>query len=402
MLGDHRIPMRGLARALGVEPCTVRRWLREETRVTNFTRLRIEAILRRAGVREDHAWDSEPAFDHPFFADESHRLPRAASGIEPLDGFGRDRVSSLQSPVSSFEEVPMAQKISEEVLKKFRLDRDPFLNELHSSEDVFRSRAHKAAEWELTDAAAHQYFIALVGEIGAGKTVILKAVLSKLARDSEFKISRLRCVEKEETNAYAIMEALIRDFNPSDAPKRSREGRARQIGDLLESMVQARKKPVLVIDEAHALNTRTLRSLKRLYDESEVGFRRSIAIILVGQNTNRDRSYNLQDKLGNWDLREVSERCRLVSLGGLKSELGDYIAFKFAKAGCRREIVAADAVRLLRKTAEENRGWDAPLVVNNVVSLGMNLAYEVGKTEITAELMADAIKAAQCGSPAHG
>jgi len=392
VLGDNRIFIAAFARALGLaDPKSLRRKLKGEQRTSAFQRLTAEAILKRAGIRwKGDLWTHESEFVHPFFEHEALATGRwGRPGVERFEGFGEAR---LAGPTRK-EKVPMAQKIGEEALKRFRLERDPFLNELHSSEDVFKSRAHKSAEWELMDAAAHQYFIALVGKIGAGKTVVVKLLLDRISKNPDFKVSRLRCVEKEQATAYGIMEALIRDYSSDARPMHSREGRARQIGALLESMVQARKKPVLVIDEAHALNTQTLRSLKRLYDESEVGFRRSIAIILVGQDTNKDKSYNLRDKLGNWDLREVSERCRLVSLGGLGAEIGDYVAWKFAKAGSRREIVTADALRLVRKIATENPdgGWDAPLVINNLLATAMNLAHEVGKDTINAELMGEAI-----------
>jgi len=280
----------------------------------------------------------------------------------------------------------MAQRLSQDVLKKFRLTRDPFVNELRSGDDVFMSRAHKRASWLLADAAAHQYFIALVGAVGSGKTVVLKRVLESLDREGSYEVSRLRCVEKEQVNAYSIMEALVRDFS-SEPPRRSREARARQIGAMLTSMIADRRRPVLVIDEAHALNYRTLRALKRLYDETECGFRRSIAIILVGQNSNVDKGYNLQDKLGNWDLHEVSERCELMQLGGLGKELGDYLGFKFGRAGSKREIVKLAAVQLLRKA------WDTPLAVNNTVALAMTLAFEVGKDVVTQELMGEGLAA---------
>jgi type II secretory pathway predicted ATPase ExeA len=203
-------------------------------------------------------------------------------------------------------------------------------------------------------------------------------------------------VDKEEATAFGIMEALVCAFS-ADNPMSSREGRALQIGRILDAMVKEKRRPVLVIDEAHALNYRTLRALKRLYDETEFGFRRSLAILLVGQNSNKEKSYNLEDKLGNWDLREVSERCQLMRLGGLGSELGDYLRWKFEKAGRTREIVTADALHVLSSALKGRKGepdMDAPLVVNNIVSVAMTLAHDVGKDTINAELMSEAIKAA--------
>lgn len=407
VLGDNRILMTVIARALDVNRATVWRWVKEESEVKPRMREIVEAKLRGAGIYVAHPppgeacslWDSEPDFVHPFFAAEAPSVGGThRTGVELLVGFNVAHPPPGVDP-NRKEEAAMAQKIGEAVLAKFRLERDPFLNELHSAADIFMSKAHRAVEWQLLDAAEHQYFMALVGAVGSGKTVVVKRVLEKLGRDgSGYKIARLRCVEKEEATAYGIMEALVRSFS-SDAPKRSRESRALQLGKMLEQMLAEKVRPVLVIDEAHALNYRTLRALKRLYDETEVGFRRSIAILLVGQNSNHDKSYNLEEKLGNWDLREVSERCQVVKLGGLKGELGDYLAWKFSKAGSRREIVTPDGVRFLasalRRGKDDPTDRDVPLVVNNIVACAMNLAFDVGKDTINAELMSEAIKQAQ-------
>ena len=289
----------------------------------------------------------------------------------------------------------MAQKLTQDVLEKFKLERDPFVNELRDADDVFMSKAHKKAEWLLTDAAQHQYFVALVAPIGAGKTVILKRVMERLRKDGSVHVSRMQSVEKERATAYGLCEALIRDFS-AESPRRSREARARQLGAILEAMVRERKKPVLVIDEAHALNVPTLRPLKRLYDESEQGFRRSIAILLIGQNSNADKGYNLDLKLGNWDLREVSERCQVLRLGGLGNEVSAYLAWKFERVGCRRELVTPEAVKLLTKTADARKGEEiCPLFVNNLVALALTCAWELDKDTVTTDVMKDALERAR-------
>ncbi len=404
ILGDNKIMIAVMARMLDLKrPDTLKRKLKGQSPFTSFEKLRVESILKQAGIvttpkAAAQLWASEPDFVHPFFEKEALVMgPSSRSCVERLEGFNVAHPPSGVNRLIDFrkEVVPMANKIDPEVLERFGLDRDPFLNEMLSRDDVYMSRAHARAERTILDAATYQYFVALVADVGSGKTTVLKKVLERLAKDSSFHVSRLRCVEKEESNAYGIIEALIRDFS-SDTPRRSREARARQIGAILEQMVREKQKPVLIIDDAHALGYRVLRALKRLYDETECGFRRSIAIILAGQRGNFDKSQNLEDKLGNFDLREVSERCQLVRLSGLGGELGDYIAWKFARAGARhdgKDVVAADAVKLLART------YDTPLAVNNVVGVAMTLAHDVGKREITAELMADAIKAAQSG---HG
>lgn len=408
VMGDNKIMVRVLARRLGLkDPKTLRRKLRGASPFTSFERCRVEALLKQAGIRYTGSlWEQEPDFEHEFFVKEALALgPSKASCVERLEGFGNGarhlngvRVPGTISRIIDFgkEVVPMAMRIQQDVLVRFGLARDPFLNDLHSAEDVFMSRAHERVEKALLDAATFQHFVALVADVGSGKTTLLKRVLDRIGRDKQrFHVSRLRCIEKEESSAYGIIEALIRDFS-ADTPKRSREARARQIGAILQTMVKDGQHPVLAIDDAQALDYRCLRALKRLYDETESGFRRSIGIIICGQMGNKgDASQNLDAKLGNWDLREVSERCQLVRLSGLGNQLGDYIAFKLARAGARGDgkgIVLPEAVKLL------GRSYDTPLAVNNVVAIALTLAHEVGKKDVTEELMADAIHQAQSGS----
>ena len=282
VMGDNRIMVCALARALGLkDPKNLRRKLRENEKFTSFQRCTIEGKFKQAGIRwTESLWDSEPDFVHPFFAKEALVAgPTKRSGVERLPGFEETRGDMQASPrerIIDFrkEVAPMATMLGEAVLRKFRLEKDPFVNELMDGSDVFMSREHKRAEWLLLDAAGHQHFVALVGPVGSGKTIVLKRVMEKMdpKRDPSFAVSSLRCLDKEEATSYSIMEALIKDFS-SETPLRSREGRARQIGSLLVKMVNNRQKPVLIIDEAHALNYRTLRALKRLFDETEMGFR---------------------------------------------------------------------------------------------------------------------------------
>lgn len=292
----------------------------------------------------------------------------------------------------------MAMKIPSDVLERFGMARDPFLNEMESRDDVFLSKAHARVERTLFDAVSRQYFIALTAHVGAGKTTLLKRLLDKMSNDPSFHVSRLRCIEKEEANPYGIIEALLRDFSSEDSKSgsvrvnHSREARARQLVRILSGMVREKQKPVLVIDDAHALGYRVLRGIKRLYDDSELGFRRSLAVILAGQAGNFDPSQDLGKKLDNFDLREVKERCQIIELGDLGAELADYVAFKFARAGAARDgqgIVAADALKLLRES------YRTPLAVNNMLSLAMIEAHDVGKSFITAEIMAEAVRKAR-------
>jgi type II secretory pathway predicted ATPase ExeA len=271
--------------------------------------------------------------------------------------------------------------LSNEAREHWGLLADPWVNELDGVDSLFQWRGLTRAENALRLAALHQGFVALIGECGCGKTTALRKVMHRLDDDPAYVISRVRQIEAEKLTAGSICDALVLDLtNGGEQPRLRLEQKARQVGHILEGIAKANRRAVLVIDEAHVLSWQTLRSLKRFW-EFELGFRRLLGIILVGQPP-------LKGKLGSWDLEEIGRRCQIIEMEPLSSsDLPNYIRFKLARAGCKRDIIEDDGLRAIRRAKATT-----PLAVCNVMHAGMELAAETGTRSINAEIVEHALR----------
>jgi type II secretory pathway predicted ATPase ExeA len=174
--------------------------------------------------------------------------------------------------------------------------------------------------------------------------------------------------------------------------RRTQEGKARQAERLLRESSRAGNSHVLIIEEAHDLNIMTLKTLKRFW-ELEDGFKRLLAIILIGQ----PELAMMLDERARPEAREVIRRCEVAVLAPLESHLEEYLGKKFSRVGASLDKIFApdafDALRARRGPQMRPGGVVAkpsqlyPLVVNNDVIRAMNRAAQDGEDLVTGDVI---------------
>jgi len=182
---------------------------------------------------------------------------------------------------------------------------------------IFQSRAIKEVKHRINEAIAEPGgILAIIGEIGIGKTI---AAIEALGTLEEFGHHIIWCrqLDKENLKIGIICNAMVRYFGES--PRKDIDARTEQLRRLLGQAIQNDKKVILVIDEAHALHTQTLRALKRLL---ELNFARQIgllSIILIAQPSIYEK-FNILD--------EVTLRTDILEMRGLtKEESREFLKF---------------------------------------------------------------------------
>lgn len=285
--------------------------------------------------------------------------------------------------------------LSQAALKHFGLPRSPFVDDVQSRADVFHSMGARYARAALLDAAEHHGFIALVGESGAGKTTLVEELQERIEDDGkDILLVRPYVLGMEASDrkgkslkAAQIAEAVIYALDPQAALRQSPQARFRQMHELLRASRKAGRRHLLVIDEAHCLPIATLKHLKRFLELKD-GLRRMLGIALVAQ-PELEKLLRSQ----NPEVREVMQRCEIVHLDPLDSELEAYLAHKFSRFDLKPEQVfekdAFDAMRqrLIHVPRGSKTGESTcwPLAVHNLVARAMNAAASVGWPRVDAQ-----------------
>jgi len=280
------------------------------------------------------------------------------------------------------------EMISQEAMKHFKVFRNPFVDDIQKDSDIYMADEHRYIEAAMLDCARHGGFLAVIGEVGSGKSVIRRKIVEQLRRDGDVLVIYPQMIDKTRLTAASICDAIVMDIS-DERPKLKLEQKTRQVQRLLLSRSKNGYRSCLIIEEAHDLNTHTLKYLKRFY-ELEDGYRKLLAIILIGQT---ELKHMFNESL-HVDMREVIRRCQVAEIQGLNGHIMDYLALKFKRVGSDlKEIfhngsIDALAKRLTSKDRQNrNISHAFPLLVNNYAARAMNLAFELGEAKVTEEVI---------------
>lgn len=275
-----------------------------------------------------------------------------------------------------------------ETLKHFKLFRSPFNNDIRDVPDIYMSEEHRYIEAAMIDASKHGGFLAIIGEVGSGKSVIRKKVVAELSKDDSSRIIYPRMIDKTRISAASLCDAIILDLS-DESPKMRLEQKTRQVEKLLIARSKAGCHVCLMIEEAHDLTVRVLKLLKRFY-EIEDGYKKALGIILIGQ----PELGSLFNEADHYDMREVIRRCQVAYIRGLNGNMKDYLSLKFKRINVElKGIITDEAIKALsdRLMDKDSRGKKIsnayPLTVNNNIIRAMNLACEMGEAKVTEEVI---------------
>jgi len=281
------------------------------------------------------------------------------------------------------------EMISQEAMRHFKLFRNPFIDDIQKDSDVYMSDEHRYIEAAMIDAARHGGFLAVIGEVGSGKSVMRRKVVEQLKRDGDTLVIYPQMIDKTKLTAGSICDAIIQDVS-SERCRVKLEDKTRQVQRLLLDRAKSGFRACLIVEEAHDLNANTLKYLKRFY-ELEDGYKKLLGIIIIGQSELKHRF----DEGQNVDMREVIRRVQVAEIRGLNGHLRDYLQVKFKRIG--RDIGdifnqdAFDAMGKRLTTASRDGKSKVshayPLTVNNLTARAMNLAQEMGEQLVSAEVI---------------
>jgi putative secretion ATPase (PEP-CTERM system associated) len=252
--------------------------------------------------------------------------------------------------------------------KPFQLTPDP--------EFLFLSRSHKKAMTFLKyGIAENSGFILLTGEIGTGKTTILRSMIKSIPQD--VKLARIN-------NTKVTSEQLISMINEDfgiDVKGLDKTQLLSKLSDFLIDQYAQGGRAMIIIDEAQNLSSDLLEEI-RLLSNLETDKSKLLQIILVGQP-------ELNLKLGGSELEQLRQRITVSThiTPLIKEEMDSYIKYRLKIAGNENAVIFEEGV--MDAIYDFSKG--IPRLINIVCDFALLTAFTDGKKILDTGLIQEVI-----------
>jgi general secretion pathway protein A len=250
---------------------------------------------------------------------------------------------------------------------------------------LFRSPEHAPAfERLLNGIRRREGLITLTGEIGTGKTTLIRSVLQNLDRRTFTAFVPDPFVSREDLLKMLLVDfgvVSIADLKRGMLHGASRPDLSYPLYEFLDSLVGLQAFAVLIIDEAQNLPLTLLEEVRILSDLE--GRERLLQVVLVGQPELRDHLKLPEMRQVN---QRVSVRCELTPLK--RQGVEDYIAHRLKVAGEGKPDVefSSDAIDAVYQTS---RG--TPRLINLICDRALHLGFSARAECIEPRFVWDAI-----------
>lgn len=225
----------------------------------------------------------------------------------------------------------------------------------------FPAQTHADAHETLLYAlAAGEGFLVVEGEVGTGKTLLLRRLLAALPE-----VWQVAFIPSPGLDPRGLYAAIALEFGLSDAG--GCEALLHRLQHYFIELAQQDRQALVLIDEAQALPHDTLEAV-RLLTNLETEKRKLLQVVLFGQP---ELMEHLREKRTRQILTRVSFLAALRPLG--QNEVAAYVGHRLGVGGNTRAVFTRTALLLLWWTSK-----GLPRVVNILGSKSMMLAYGQG------------------------
>jgi general secretion pathway protein A len=219
--------------------------------------------------------------------------------------------------------------------------------------------------------SARKGFTVLTGEVGTGKTTLLRRALSSF---SGRKVSTA-FVFNPRLDVLDFLEFVLTDFGIVPAT-RTKSGMLLQLNRWLIERFRMEETCVVVVDEAQNLSWELLEEI-RLLTNLETSSEKLLQIVLSGQP-------ELEEKLRHPSVRQLRQRvslwCRTQAL--TESQTHAYVAERLRIAGASWSLFSLEALDLIHRAS---RG--IPRIINLLCEHSLIVAYVEQVEQVTATIV---------------
>ena len=223
---------------------------------------------------------------------------------------------------------------------------------------------------------AKKGFIAVTGEVGTGKTTLLRKLMLSLDKTIQTVL-----VFNTDVTFNELLRVISRELGLPTAGK-DRLSMIEALNDYLIEQLEHGRTVCMLIDEVQNLSDESLEGL-RLLSNLETDRQKLLQIVLMGQP-------ELQAKLDQSHLRQLKQRIAIRSeLARLRDdEVGSYINFRIRVAGCDNpELFHSDAIE---KIAFYSKG--IPRLINVICDNALVIAFAGSEKYVSPEVIGEVVR----------
>ena len=220
---------------------------------------------------------------------------------------------------------------------------------------------------------AKKGFIAVTGEVGTGKTTLLRKLMLSLEKTIHTVL-----IFNTDVTFNELLRVILRDLGlPTEG--RDRLSMVEQLNDYLIEQLEQGQLVCLLIDEVQNLSDESLEGL-RLLSNLETDRHKLLQIVLMGQP-------EFQAKLEQPHLRQLKQRiavrCEITRLND--DEIASYINFRLQTAGCvTNDLFDPHAID---KIAVYSKG--IPRLINVICDNALLIAYASSQKNVSANVIGE-------------
>jgi len=213
----------------------------------------------------------------------------------------------------------------------------------------------------------------LTGDVGCGKTTLSRALIQHLSQ----KENHVGLITNPMLEPIEFMREILYQFG-LDPASHSKHDLLNTLGEMMMRDFRENRTTILVIDEAQLLSPTNFEEVRLLLNY-QFNDRFLLNLLLIGQPELR----GIIKRIEQLDSR-IAIRYHLGPLSF--DEMVQYINFRLARAGAKREIFTRDAFEEIHR---QTKG--VPRRVNNLCDMSLLIGYGMHAENIDAAIVREAI-----------
>ncbi len=296
-----------------------------------------------------------------------------------LDGRGYTQpeieaeLSTFLDPKEYIKMIANRCPLTPEAVRHFGLKCDPFdVDQIPGRDDVFTNPAIETIVARLKDAVLYQRFVAVIGGVGTGKTLLKLRVADELdVAGGKSKLLYPEFFDMEEVTVHGIANKILAELGQT-IPQ-NKEARVTRIREVLTQMQQEGIGVAIVLDECHRLRDKVISSLKNFWEMTNGRSSRLLGVILFGQPAFVD------SRLRDVKFKEIRQRVQIIEMPPMNGSTRDYIAHRLAVAGGSIDtLFEPKAIDRIAANAQ------TPLAIGNLCNEALMEAFRLEENQVSA------------------